>query len=208
MKLASANQTTLYYVHDPMCSWCYAFRPLWQQILAELPEDIQVEYILGGLSPDSDQPMPNDLQHSLIKTWERIMTTVPGTTFNFDFWQQQKPRRSTYPACRAIIAARALDRDRENAMIYGIQDAYYQQAKNPSDTETLIDIAVGLGLDRAAFSQQLQAPATQQSLLQELAFARSIGGDSFPSLILKRPGESHHVLMLSYTDKTKILSQL
>mgnify|MGYP000853319151 FL=1 len=46
---------TLYYVHDPMCSWCWAFVPTWEQIQRELPNDIEVVYLLGGLAPDSDE---------------------------------------------------------------------------------------------------------------------------------------------------------
>ena len=44
----------LYYIHDPMCSWCWAFRPTLTKVLAELPAHIEVQYLVGGLAPDSD----------------------------------------------------------------------------------------------------------------------------------------------------------
>jgi hypothetical protein len=34
----------------------------------------------------------------------RIERSVPGTKFNFEFWSRCRPRRATYPACRAVIA--------------------------------------------------------------------------------------------------------
>jgi len=52
--------TSLYYIHDPMCSWCWAFRPAWEKIKTSVLSsytDCSVEYVLGGLAPDSDQPM-------------------------------------------------------------------------------------------------------------------------------------------------------
>jgi len=49
---------TLYYIHDPMCSWCWAFKSTWHKVLKELPSHINVYYLLGGLAPDSDLPMP------------------------------------------------------------------------------------------------------------------------------------------------------
>jgi putative protein-disulfide isomerase len=55
-------QPHLYYFHDPMCSWCWAFRPLWNEILTGLPENVIVQRILGGLAPDTDQPMPIEMQ--------------------------------------------------------------------------------------------------------------------------------------------------
>lgn len=206
--MPDSNQTrTLYHVYDPMCSWCYAFRPLWQEISEQLPSDIEVKYILGGLAPDSDVPMPESMQTMLISTWERITQTVPGTQFNFDFWTKNTPRRSTYPSCRAIIAARLQDPTKERDMLSGIQDAYYQQAKNPSNDDTLIQVAIDNGLDGDKFAADLHSNTTQKSLADELAFARSIGGDSFPSLIL-RDGDRLRLLMLSYTEKDKILQQL
>lgn len=201
------DQRTLYYAHDPMCSWCYAFRPLWKAIQNELPNDINVQYVLGGLAPDTDTPMPEQMQSSLINTWKRISQTVPGTEFNFDFWTQNQPRRSTYPSCRAVLATRMQDSDKELTIIESIQNAYYQQARNPSDDETLIDIAGELGLDTERFAHDLNSADTQQKLDDEIKFSHSIGGDSFPSLILQN-GEDDELLMLSYTDKTKILRQL
>jgi len=45
----------LYYFHDPMCSWCWAFRPLWQEIAAGLLDHVNGQRVLGGLVPDTDQ---------------------------------------------------------------------------------------------------------------------------------------------------------
>lgn len=56
---------TLYYIHDPMCSWCWGFTPIWQKIRAQLPADLPVVYLLGGLAPDSDDPMPQSMQATL-----------------------------------------------------------------------------------------------------------------------------------------------
>jgi len=59
--------TVLYYIHDPMCSWCWAFRPVWGEVQRRLPETVSVTYLLGGLAPDSDAPMPESTQHLTIK---------------------------------------------------------------------------------------------------------------------------------------------
>ena len=59
MKLASS---ILYYVHDPMCSWCWGFRETWQLVLQQLPKKVHTYYLLGGLAQDSDEPMPKEMQ--------------------------------------------------------------------------------------------------------------------------------------------------
>jgi putative protein-disulfide isomerase len=174
----------LYYVHDPMCSWCWGFRPVLDELVRALPAGLPFSRLLGGLAPDCDQPMPSVLRAHLVSTWRRIQEQIPGTRFNFDFWQSTTPRRSTWPACRAVIAARRLRGELEAPMIGAIQHAYYLEARNPSDNDTLIELAVHLGLDAREFAALLNAGTTQARLDDEMALARSMGADSFPSLRL------------------------
>jgi putative protein-disulfide isomerase len=167
-----------------MCSWCWALRPQWQRLLAQLPQPIRVIKLLGGLAADSDEPMPEEMRERLQATWRRIEQSVPGTRFNFDFWRNTIPRRSTWPACRAVLAARAQGEGCDEAMLEAIQRAYYQQARNPSDGDTLIALAGEIGLDVEAFALALTAPATQAQLSQEMAQAEALGVDSYPGLVL------------------------
>ncbi|HFD11524.1 MAG TPA: DsbA family protein, partial [Crenotrichaceae bacterium] len=153
-------KSTLYYIHDPMCSWCWAFRPVWQTVQQQLPQHIEVNYLLGGLAADTNQPMPETLQNTIRQTWQHIQTAVPGTEFNHEFWTTCQPRRSTYPACRAVIAARTQGNQYEQAMINAIQHAYYLDAKNPSDDEVLIELAAKLKLDLKQFQTDLNSQQT------------------------------------------------
>lgn len=124
--------TRLFYVHDPMCSWCYAFNSSLSALQKDLPSNIRLIYLLGGLAPDTTEPMPPELQKVIQQTWRQIERTVPTTQFNFDFWAVNTPLRSTYSACRAILAARKQGTHFESQMLRAIQLAYYQQVRNPS----------------------------------------------------------------------------
>lgn len=178
--------STLYYIHDPMCSWCWAFQPVLRQIIEALPESVTYQRVLGGLAPDTDQAMEPAMRERLIDTWQRIENTVPGTRFNFDFWSRCTPRRSTYPACRAVLAARAQGREFDALMTQAIQQAYYRQARNPSDDDTLLQLAEEIGLDSRQFETAFTHPDTQQALEAEIAFAQSLGAESFPSLVFEK----------------------
>ncbi len=197
----------LYYVHDPMCSWCWAFRPVMARITEALPAGLPLIRLLGGLAPDSAEPMSRALQEYLQETWRTIERRVPGTRFNFDFWTRCQPRRSTYPACRAVIAARLQAAGSEPAMILAIQQAYYLRAMNPSDDDTLIGLAGEIGLDGVRFARDLNAPATQGQLEQEILQGRSIGAEGFPSLILQHQGR-YQRLDYDYRDPAPVLAQL
>ena len=206
-KPPKAGESQLIYIHDPMCSWCRGFRPRLEQLLEHLPPKLTVMRLLGGLAPDNDQPMPEEMQHHLRDTWRRIAQRIPGTRFNFAFWERCRPRRSTWPACRAVIAARKLDVSLEEAMIDAIQCAYYLEARNPSDTDTLVALAEHLGLDGARFVALLNSAETRTTLEQEMTAARSIGASSFPSLRL-RIAEAHWPVPVDYERADSMLDTI
>lgn len=196
---------TLYYVHDPMCSWCWAFRPTWLSIVKNLPKNIEPKRILGGLAPDSDEPMPLEMQHNLQQVWQKIPTVVPGTQFNLDFWKICNPRRSTWPACRAVIAATKQNPETEEQIIFAIQKAYYLKARNPSDRNTLIEIAGETDLDKQLFAEQLDNTGTKKELQRQIRFGQEIGAMGFPSLILQHNGQ-YHFIQYDYNDPNIVLN--
>ncbi len=195
---------TLFYFHDPMCSWCWGYRPVADRLFANLPAGVTRVNVLGGLAPDSDEPMPDDLRDMIIGHWQRIQAML-GTTFNFEFWTKCSPRRSTYPACRAVIAASS--QDREESMINAIQVAYYLEARNPSDASVLIDLAREEGLDTDRFIADIASAETEARLRREVRFTRESPASGFPSLALQRDGRLNPV-PVDYQDAAPTLDAI
>ena len=171
----------LFYIYDPMCSWCWGYAPTWQRLQRELTSEVDIIYGLGGLAEDSDVLMPEAMQVFLQQTWRKIAQQL-GTEFNFDFWQQCQPRRSTFPACRATLLAREFGKEQE--MLTAIQHAYYLQAKNPSNLDTLQALAVDIGLDGYDFLQKLKSQSVDEQLMTEINKMRSLPINGFPALVL------------------------
>jgi len=199
--------TTLYYIHDPMCSWCWGFRPTLERLSANLPSHIRLARLLGGLAPDSNQPMPLEMREWLQQTWRKIAERIPETRFNHDFWVRCAPRRSTYPACRAVITARRQDSGLDEAMTYAIQRAYYMEARNPSDRDTLIELAGEIGADTAVFARILDTPEIQAELEREIELVRIMDSWRFPSLVLDLDG-SRRRIPVDYRDAGPMLETI
>jgi len=195
---------TLYHVHDPMCSWCYAFKPTLNLLKQNLENNIKIVHVVGGLAKHSNEPMPKDMQEKIEAIWYQIEEEV-GTKFNHDFWKNCIPRRSTYLACQATILAR--HENKENEMIEAIQEAYYLKAKNPSDTSTLISLAKEIGMDEKKFEQDLKSQKIEDDLQNELNFRRSLNVRAFPSLILKYEKETYPI-NIKYGDHEYMLKQI
>ena len=204
-----SSKVTLIYVYDPMCSWCWGFSPTWHSIRETLElrytsDLLSIRYLAGGLAPDSREPMPVELAESIRGYWRTIEQTL-GTPFNHDFWTNNVPRRSTHPACRAVIAARELSgTQKERDMLGTIQQAYYLKAQNPSNLTTLVGCAEIIGLDRQAFERLVQSPECDALLQYEVRHARSIGAKSFPSLFIEHD-EQIEPIALDYKDASVVI---
>ena len=195
---------TLYYVHDPMCSWCYAFKPTLEKLRKHLDSNIKIVNVVGGLAPHSDEIMPKDMQEKIENIWYEIEENT-GAKFNHDFWKNCKPRRSTYLACQATILARY--ENKEDEMINAIQEAYYLKALNPSDASTLIELAKQIGMNAKKFEEDLKSQKIEEDLQNELNFRRSLNVRSFPSLILKYKKELYPI-NIKYNDYKSMLTQI
>jgi putative protein-disulfide isomerase len=207
VRAGEGDAASLYYVHDPMCSWCWGFAPVLRDFLQQLPDDIRVKRLLGGLAADSDAPMPVDMQQTIAATWRRIQERIPATVFNFDFWTKCAPRRSTWPACRAVIAARMQGDAFDVRMTRAIQLAYYTQARNPSDEITLIELSGELGLDEGAFTAALRSALVQRQLLTEIELSRDLHATGFPSLVLKT-GTAVWPIPIDYNNSAPMLEMV
>ena len=201
------NSLTLYYVYDPMCSWCWGFNKTWNKVKKSLPKNINIQYVLGGLAPDSNEIMPDKMREYIQYNWQKIEKNIPGTIFNYDFWANCTPVRSTYPACRAVIAAKNQNDQLEISMINAIQEAYYLYAKNPSKDTTLINIAKAIGLNVTQFKKDLNSKTTQQQLDNNINLSKSLGAKGFPSIILEKNSVAK-LIKIDYNNSDFILKQI
>jgi len=190
-----------------MCSWCWAFRPTWLKVLNELPGHINISYLLGGLAPDNNSTMPLETQKYVKDNWIKIQKVVPGTEFNYDFWTLNKPRRSTYLSCRAVISAKKQHTDFEFLMIEGIQKAYYLNAQNTSNEDTLIKIAQDIGLNEKLFKKDLVSTDVNELLLEQIQITKTMPISGFPSLVLVKEGNLERI-KIDYLKSNYINNQI
>ena len=197
----------LYYVHDPMCSWCWGFKPVLEQLKKNLPDGIEMQFLLGGLAPDTDSAMPKIMRSQIISTWKHIQSDIPDTQFNYDFWVKCTPKRSTYLSCRAVLSAAKQQKSKSYEMLTAIQEAYYLHALNPSELSTLQFLAETIGLNIESFNIDIESEDINKQLNSEISMSRRLGADSFPSLVLSK-NEKHYPVALDYNHSDIILDHI
>ena len=194
---------TIYYVVDPMCSWCWGFAPVWRDFVSEIPESATVVDLMGGLAPDNEAPMDSAMRQYVQDAWGAVKART-GAEFNFEFWDKCEPKRSTYSACRAVIAAGEQVSGARSLMYDAIQRAYFLEARNPSDAEALECVAGEIGLDRKQFTEDLGSDHINRIFQLELESVAKLGVSGFPTMVVKResPGEParYNLLTAGFSD--------
>ncbi|MCM8529160.1 MAG: DsbA family protein [Lentisphaeraceae bacterium] len=190
------------YVMDPMCSWCYAFQPELEEFLAKHPS-VKVDWIMGGLAPDNDQPMDENMKESISSYWHQIEKKTQ-VSFNHDFWKLNTPYRSTYPACRAVISAELLKTNSAQKMVKAIQSAYYREAKNPSLEETLLNCASSIGFDEKHFLEVLKSDEVKKRFQEHLKISQHLQVRGFPAFFYINDQNQVYPLTLGFCQSAKL----
>lgn len=185
------------YVMDPMCAWCYGFTPELEAFL-QAHSNIDIEWVMGGLAPDNNQPMSEQMRTTIAAYWQQIEAKTQAT-FNHDYWHCNTPYRSTYLACRAVIVASDSLENGAEKMVNAIQIAYYQNAQNPSLENTLIECAIEIGIDKDKFVHALNSEQTQNTLTQHLAMTQQLHVTGFPALFYLDESNRAYPLALGFS---------
>jgi putative protein-disulfide isomerase len=184
--------TSLIYIADPMCSWCYGFGPELSTLMQGLPE-LPVTVIVGGLRPYNTQPMDEELKTTLLSHWHKVSEKT-GLPFNDDALTREGFIYNTEPACRAVVAARKLAPAATLAVLQAIQHAFYASGMDVTRTDVLSEIGSsvltnhGFPTDAAAFEAVLTSEETIMATHDDFALTQKWGVNGFPTLVLERDG--------------------
>ncbi len=184
----------LMYFADPMCSWCWGFAPAIAHLQENYGDTMEVRLILGGLRPGHMTPMDDDAKREMRSHWEQVQQTS-GQAFNFDFFARDGYVYNTEPACRAVVAARRLNKTDAIPMLKALQRAFYEDGRDTTQTDELATVASDIGIDVDAFRAEFDDIDTMDETRNDFWLAKKTGVDGFPALIAFDRGEAQAVTM-------------
>lgn len=202
ISLNAQEKPTIIYVGDPMCSWCYGFSPEFTKVLKNLENDVNVEWIMGGLRPYNDQKM-TELKSFLAEHWEEVHDRS-GQKFSYDILESDITY-DTEPSCRAVVTVKEMNEDLVMDFFQAVQHAFYFKNKNPNKAETFVEIANNLGLSVEKFKSLYESEDMKQKVKQEFQLAQDLNATGFPTVIL-RDGEDYYLMSQGYM-KANVLEQ-
>jgi len=172
----------LIYFADPMCSWCYGFSPVIDQIRQAYGNALPVRVIMGGLRPGADTPMTDEAKKSIVGHWNHVRD-ASGLPFDPAVLSREGFVYDTDPAARAVVVARREGEDLAARYLTAAQRAFYAENRDVTSAEVLGDLAEGFGLDREAFLAAWASEDAKQETWRDYAISQNAGVKGFPTLI-------------------------
>lgn len=172
----------LIYFSDPMCSWCYGFSPVIDQIRREFGRTLPIRIVMGGLRPGTETPMTEEAKLEVANHWVHVHE---ATGLPFDGSGMSAPGfiYDTDPAARAVVVARREGEEMAASFLTRTQRAFYGEGRDVTRAETLGEIAEELGLDSEPFLAAWATEEAKQETWRDYAISQRAGVTGFPTLV-------------------------
>ena len=93
----------LWYFADPMCSWCWGFSSVIEDIKDHYDEHLNIALMLGGLRPGTTEAISDESRAEILHHWHQVHE-LTGQSFFFDGALPAGFVYDTEPPSRAVIS--------------------------------------------------------------------------------------------------------
>lgn len=190
------EKPVLWYIADPMCSWCWGFAPVIETIRQEYAAALTVKVLPGGLRPGTDTPLLPEKRAQILHHWHSVHTTT-GQLFTFENALPEGFVYDTELACRAVISVSLIEPDRVFPLFAAIQQAFYVRQEDVTQFTTLKKLAVDLGIPESRFTAMFQSDEAKQQTQAGFQRATQWGISGFPALVIEH-GSDRYLITTGY----------
>lgn len=197
----------LVYFADPMCSWCWGFKPSLMAILEKYGSGLPLRMIMGGLRPGTTRIMDHEQKTTIRQHWEHV-AEASGQPFKFDFFDRTDFIYDTEPACRAIVAGGKLAPEYVLGLLIAIQEGFYAENRDVTDPEVLADLSVDAGFDRDEFLEVFDNTETEQATQDGFQIAKDIGVTGFPTLLIGEDDTGYDLITAGFQKPDAVVERI
>lgn len=193
--------TTLHYIFDPLCGWCYAAAPL-VEAARDVP-GLRVQFHGGGMLTGANRRAITPQWRDYVMPHDRRIAALTGQPFGDAYFDgllhDSGAVMDSAPPTTALLAAEALA-GRGLDMAHRVQRAHYVEGRRIADADVLRALAADIGLEAQAFGEhfdRLAGAPTQQHIADSRQWLARAGGQGFPTFALQ---QGHAALALQLLD--------
>ncbi len=169
-----------------MCSWCWGFPPVIQQLKAAYPT-YSIRLVLTPFRIDTTQAMDDALRNHVLDPWKNVNKTT-AQPFDFSFAMPAKFIYNTRLVCRSIKAFNKQRPQQELEYLRALQHAFYVENKDLTSEEVLIEVTNNFSVDANLFADDFSSKEIAVELEQDFSLSRLLAVQSYPTLMTEKDG--------------------
>lgn len=180
---------------DVVCPWCYLGKARFEQALGGFEHRDEVNVVYRSFELDPTAPRGASTPTAELLSSKYGMTVAAATTAQREMEERAAGDGLTFhldglrsgntrDAHRLLQLAR--ERSRQAELVERLHRAYFTEQRSVFDHDTLTDLAVDAGLDRAEAEQVLAGNDYDEAVAQDEATARELGATGVPFFVLDR----------------------
>ena len=181
---------------DPMCSWCWGFQPESKKITAAINGRATFQVVMGGLRPGTVEPWKGEMQTYIQHHWQEVENKT-GQPFDYSRMKDDNFIYDTEPSCRGVICARELKPELGLTVYHDLQQAFYADGKDITDTNVIAEIVTNAGIDGEKFLSLFSSTQARDLVNFDFNRTREFGVKGFPSIVCADDGQ-YAFLTLGY----------
>lgn len=203
--IGSVAEISLVYVGDPMCSWCWGFAPVLEEVVGAT--GVGLEVVVGGLRPGpAAEPLAGGLRRYLEREWAEIAART-GQPFDVEVLEQLGDGwvYDTEMADMAVVHMRALAPDQTLPFFVRVQSAFYAERIDVTHPDSYGPLVGEFGVDPGEFVRALGEDELRKEAWRDFATARRWGVTGFPTLLFRR-GERIGLITAGYRPARDVMA--
>ncbi len=183
MEASVTSSLEFVYVGDPMCSWCWGFAPVLDELRNSFT--IPIRLVAGGLRPGpAAETLDDRLRRFLAHHWEEVGERT-GQPFDLSFLERDDGWvYDTELADTAVVTMRELNEAEALRFFARLQRAFYAEGTDITDPAAYPELLDGFDVDADRFVAMLLSADLRAKTWADFGEARRLGASGFPTLLL------------------------
>lgn len=200
------NEKILWYIADPMCSWCWGFAPIVKAIRLNYSKYLNIELVMGGLRPRTKLAMAPEQRKEILNHWKAVNRRT-GQPFSFDEALPEGFVYDTEPSCRGVIVMSLINPKLVFSLFELIQFSFYVEQKDVTSPEILAQLAGKIGVDTELFLRVFESDKAKNIVSIHFNKAHRWGVNSFPTLVVEDT-KGYNILNRGYSSLDPLCQKL
>lgn len=179
---------TIYYVYDPLCSWCYGFSPVIKKTKTIYKDQFNFEVISGGMQ-SGERKQPVSAIRDYLKGAYKDVTARTGVEFGDKFMEvleEGERMLDSIPPSIALSIVKDLKPEQALNFAASIQEAIYFDGFDWNSEDAYLPYIEDYDLDPEDFKRKFNEAYYLEKTLKDFKLAANFGVTGFPSVILKK----------------------